>query len=76
MKTRLMVETPHDVVFTMKITMTAKEWESLREAMDKLDLHEKNKHGPVRMLMGHITDLLAQARKVFYPIPSTKEEGE
>lgn len=58
MKTRLKVENPGDVEFTMTITMPAKEWEQLRDAL-------QNKW-PASALSCRISDLLGQARKIFW----------
>lgn len=58
MEGRFNVENPNSVVFTLKITATAKEWEELRD-----QLAQKY---PSWRLSEMITNLLAQARKTFY----------
>ena len=63
MQTRLKCEKPDDIEFTVTITMTAKEWEKLR---DQLDTMEKVASYPSNRLVYQITDLLAQARKIYW----------
>ena len=58
MKTRLKCENPESIVYTMTITMTAKEWEDLREQLQQ--------KWPSSRLSSSITDLLAQARKIYW----------
>ena len=58
MEARFMIENPQSVVCEMKIKMTVKEWEDLRDQLQK--------SFPSWRLSNAITDLLAQARKVFY----------
>lgn len=58
MKARFMIEEPAKIEATMKITMSVKNWEELR---DQLEMK-----WPSSELSGKITDLLVQARKVFY----------
>lgn len=58
MEARYMAEKPEDIEFTMKITATAKEWEELRDQLQQ--------RWPSSRLNNIITDLLSQARKVFY----------
>ena len=58
MKTRLKCEDPESIVYTMTITMTAKEWEDLREQLQQ--------KWPSSRLSSSITDLLAQARKIYW----------
>lgn len=58
MRARLKCENPDDIEFTMTITMRAKEWETLREQL---------KSGyPSLKLASHISDLLGQARKIYW----------
>lgn len=59
MKTHLMVENPGEVEMTMKITMKVRDWEKLREQLAN--------DWPAWDLSRNITDLLGQARKIFYP---------
>lgn len=55
---RFMIEKPDDVEATMKITMSVREWTELRDQLaDKW---------PSSWMSGAITDLLSQARKVYY----------
>jgi len=53
-----MIENPQEVVATMKLTMTIKEWEDLRDQLQTA--------WPSGRLTSYITELLADARKVFY----------
>lgn len=59
MEGRFMVEDPKKIVATMKITMPISEWEELRDQL--------NRKWPSNDLLNLITDLISQARKVFYP---------
>lgn len=59
MKCRLKCEEPEKIMYTMTITASAKEWESLRDQLS-------NKW-PSWELSSQVTDLLAQARKVYWP---------
>lgn len=58
MKARFMMESPDEIEATMKITMSVKEWTDLRDQLQQ--------KWPSSRLQGAITDLLAQARKVYY----------
>ena len=58
MKARYMIESPGEVEATMKITMTMKEWEALRDQLSTV--------WPSSRLATAITNLLADSRKVFY----------
>ena len=58
MKSRFMVEKPDDIEMTMKITMSIKDWTDLRDQLEQ--------KYPSWRLSGMITNLLSQARKVFY----------
>lgn len=58
MKARFMVESPDEIEATMKITMTIREWTELRDQL-------ANKW-PSSRLSSFITDLVMQARKVYY----------
>ena len=59
MKIRYMLESPGLIEATMKITMTVKEWEELRD-----QLTEK---WPSSRLSSAITSVLSDARKTIYP---------
>jgi hypothetical protein len=58
MKARYMIEEPNAVEATMKITMTVKEWEDLRDQLAQ--------RWPSSRLSSAITNLLSEARKVVY----------
>jgi hypothetical protein len=63
---RLKCEKPEDIVFTVTITMKAKEWEQLREQLTS--------KWPSSDLAMNISDLLAQARKIYWPVaPRTND---
>ena len=66
MECTLKCERPDEIEFTLRVTMTAKSWEKLREQLGKSEL--QNSH-PSWELIAKINDLLGQARKVFYPAP-------
>ena len=63
--TRFLVENPDDIIFTMKITMTAREWCDLRDAKQKDSSYSDGGYLVTR-LSQRITDLLADARKTFW----------
>lgn len=58
MKARYMIESPQEIEATMKITMTVKEWEDLRDQLE-------NKW-PSSRLSSAITSVLMDARRVVY----------
>lgn len=58
MKCRLKCENPGEIVYTIVLTTTAKEWEKLREQL--------NNDYPAFQLKSAITDVLAQARKIYW----------
>lgn len=64
MEFRLKCEKPGEIVYTLTATMTADEWEKVRE-----NLTEGNAayYEPGGKLKNAITDLLAQARKIYWP---------
>lgn len=64
---RFLAENPDTIVFTMKLTMTAKEWCELRD-------HLATSGYVANRVNSSITDLLSQARKTFYP--KTEDEDE
>jgi len=58
MKARFMIEAPDKIEATMKITMTIKEWTELRDQLAN--------QWPSWELSRNITDLITQARKIYY----------
>lgn len=68
MKARFMIEKPDEVEATMKITMSVKKWTELRDRLSD--------DYPAWELSAKINDLLAQARKVFYPTIDDKSTDE
>jgi hypothetical protein len=63
MEARFMIESPDEIQATMKITMSIKEWTELRDELAKLETTYL-----ISKLSSKITDLIIQARKVFYTI--------
>jgi len=59
MDCRLKCEKPEEIVYTMTISMKAKDWEALRDQLKGA--------WPAWDLSRNIDDLLAQARKVYWP---------
>lgn len=59
MEARLKVEKPEFIVYTVTISMSAKDWEALRDQLIQ--------RWPSGELGTIIDDLLAQARKVYWP---------
>ena len=64
MEARFKVDKPGDIVFTMTLTMNADQWEKLR---DQLDASSLSTSYPAHRLRQNVSDLLAQARKVYWP---------
>lgn len=58
MKTRLKCENPGEILYTVTITGTAKEFEDLREQLET--------KWPAMYLTRQINDLLGQARKIYW----------
>lgn len=58
MKARFMIEEPQSVECTMKITMSVKEWEDLRDQLAA--------KWPSSRLSESITGILTEVRKVYY----------
>ena len=63
-------EEPGKILFTVTTTGTAEEWESFREALDFVCQKSLNIPAPVYLFRNQITDLLAQARKIYWPAES------
>lgn len=59
------IEDPDNILATMEITMSIKDWNELRNQLDEAH--------PSWRLSSAIRDLLSQARKVFYPNPGLLE---
>ena len=69
MDCRLKCEKPGEILYTLTVTMTASEWERLREQLRE----GKNSYCyPAQGLVDYIDDLLGQARKIYWP--QTKPE--
>lgn len=68
MEFRLKCEKPEEILYTVTATMTAHQWEEIREYLDK---GEAPHYGPGSALRSAINDLLAQARKIYWPTPPT-----
>jgi len=58
MRVKFMIENPDSIEATIKITMTVKEWTELRDQLEN--------NWPTSGLSRTITDVMIQARKVFY----------
>jgi hypothetical protein len=58
MRTSIKVENPDDVLMSMTITMTVKQWTELQQQLQNT--------WPSWVLSSRITTLIHQARKVFY----------
>jgi hypothetical protein len=64
MRARMMVERPDDMEMTLKVGMTMKEWDVLRDQLHRLrDMGEGN---PTTSLIFAINQMMTVARKVFY----------
>lgn len=64
MDCRLKVEKPGDIVFTLTVSMSADNWERLRDQLDESTLSTSY---PAYSFRDQINDLLAQARKIYWP---------
>lgn len=73
MNVRLKCEKPEDIVYTMIVTMSAKNWEKLR---DQLDTVKEFSSYPASDLRRNIDDLLGQARKIFWPVVPQTPQAE
>lgn len=63
MNFRLKCENPGKIEFTIIATLTADQWETIREA-----LHKDGKfYGPTGELIDAINSVLSQARKIYWP---------
>lgn len=62
MKARLCVTEPEAMSYTMTLTASVDEWGRLRDQLDQLPVHAYQA-GELRRL---ITDLIAQARKIYW----------
>ena len=61
---RLKCEKPGEILYTLTATMTADEWEKVRERLDKGDTPY---YEPGGKLVNAISNLLSQARKIYWP---------
>lgn len=62
MDCRLKCEKPDEIEFTVTLTMKAKDWEKLREQFGRAQYD-----WPACDVVRAINDLLAQARKIYWP---------
>ena len=61
MKARLMVECPGEIEMTAKLTMKMDQWEQLRDQLES--------KWPSSRLYSVITEMLTDARRVYYAKP-------
>lgn len=71
MRSRLKVDGPNKIVYTLTTTATAEEWCQFRDALDNV-ARSAGAPDSVYHFRTQITDLLAQARKIYWP---REEEG-
>lgn len=69
MKARFMIEEPGNCDGTIKITMPIKDWENLRDDLALIP----SRTMLITELSNLISDLIRQARTVFYPKPKGEE---
>lgn len=62
MRCRLKCEEPNKIDFTLTITMSAENWEKLRDQMK-----DSQYSWPMSDLSRQINELLGQARKIYWP---------
>lgn len=60
MRTRICTEKPETIVFRLTLEATANEFEQLRDQLENITAH------PASELKYALTDVLAQARKIFW----------
>ena len=65
MHCRMKVEKPDDIEYTLTITMKASDWGKLRDQLDASNLSQSY---PAYTMRAQVNDLLAQARKVYWPL--------
>ncbi len=75
MKSRLKAEEPGQIVYTVTTTGTAKEWEDFRDALDFVANKSISVPDAVHHFRSQINDLLAQARKIYWPRVTESEDG-
>lgn len=63
-ETKLTCKNPETVLFTMSVTMTAKDWQEAREQMAK----GWSSSWPLCVIRQQIDELLSQSRKVFMTV--------
>lgn len=75
MNSRMCVETPGEIVYTVTTTATAAEWERFREALDFVASKSLNVPDSVYHFRRQLDSLLAQARKIYWPacLPESEE---
>lgn len=73
MNFRLKCEKPGDIEFTLVATMTADEWEKVRERLDEGNTPH---YEPGGKLVNAISDLLGQARKIYWPTQDSASEKQ
>lgn len=71
MNFRLKCENPGKIEFTIIATLTADQWETIREALYK----DGKFYGPTGELIDAINDVLSQARKIYWPADAVSAEG-
>lgn len=64
---RLKCEKPEKISYTITATMTAEEWETVRERLKASAPEHYDGYEPTGKFISMIDDLLAQARKVYWP---------
>ena len=68
MRARFMIENPETIEASMKITMTIGQWVLLRDILTEKHIHH--------YLSSAITDIVIDARRIYYPNPTTEREQE
>ena len=69
---RLKCEKPGEILYTLTATMTADQWEKVRE---RLDAANAPPYEPAGQLTSAITNLLSQARRIYWPMQSEQDNG-
>jgi hypothetical protein len=76
MKMRLKCEEPNQIVFTVSVTATAGEWGHFRDCLDDFTMKSMiGNRDMVYAFRNQINDLLAQARKIYWPQEVTENQS-
>lgn len=64
---KLVLEQPEKALYTIRATMTAEEWDTIRSRLNASKPEHYDGYEPAGKFVAMIDDLLQQAHTVFYP---------